>query len=103
MPLIVDEAHGSHFAFDPAFPQVLLTLLHAQPFAHANSHTATAGEGCTQLFVLTVFALTATLPNPDCSCVTIPRAKFAMVHSCMQQRPMGAQKLVLAGGLPSAR
>lgn len=28
VPLIVDEAHGSHFAFDPAFPQVLnLTIL----------------------------------------------------------------------------
>ena len=22
IPLIVDEAHGSHFAFDPAFPEV---------------------------------------------------------------------------------
>ena len=25
VPLIVDEAHGSHFAFDPDFPQVLLS------------------------------------------------------------------------------
>ena len=28
LPLIVDEAHGSHFVFDSAFPQVRFLMLH---------------------------------------------------------------------------
>ena len=33
VPLIVDEAHGSHFAFDPEFPQVLLSPILGSAFS----------------------------------------------------------------------